>query len=174
MGGTEKIAALFVAALIAVAGIVAAVYAGETPDWGPVGALLTEISSGVGAGAAAFVIIERVKAWWPQWSGDRLFYTHLTLAVLLGPLAYAGLVALNLTEVTSRGAMMVAGASFATGKIVFQQYKKSPAEKARQLEKAVETVKVAQVEGKVSTPVTPDEPTVILHDPAASPEGGRP
>lgn len=172
MGNTEKLAALFVAALVALAGIAAASFSGEAPDWGPVGELLTELASGAGAGAAAFVAVERIKVWWPQWSGERLFWTHLVLAVGLGPLAYAGLVALNLTEVTSRGAMLVAGAAFTTGKIVFEQYKKSPKEKARQLEKAVVTVKTAQLEGKVSTPVTPDEPTVIDHD-AGLPEGGR-
>jgi hypothetical protein len=159
--GTEKLAALFVGALIAAAGILAAIYAGEQPDWGPIGELLTELASGAGAGAAAFVVVERIKTWWPQWSGERLFWTHLGLAVVLGPLAYGGLVWLNLTEVTSRGAMLVAGAAFTTGKIVYQKYKNSPKEQARQLVKAVETVKTAQAEGQIDAPVTAGTPTVI-------------
>lgn len=174
MPNTEKMAALFVAALMGAAAIIAAIYAGEQPDWGPIGELLTELSSGVGAGVAAFVIIERVKSWKPHFGGDPLFYTHMALAVLLGPLAYIGLVALNLTEVTQRGAVMVAGAAFLTGKTVFQQYKKSPKEQERQLVKAVETVKSAQLSGQIDAPVEAHTPTVISSPPPTAPEGGAP
>jgi hypothetical protein len=44
---------------------------------------------------------------------------------------------------------------------VYEQYKKSPKEQARQLVKAVETVKTAQAEGQIDAPVTAGTPTVI-------------
>jgi len=155
MGNTEKLSVLFVAALVSVAAILASLYNGTVPDWGPIGELLTEFVSGTGAAAAAFVVVQRVKAWRPDFSGTPLFVFHLVLACVLGPLSYVGLVALNLTEVTERGALVVAGVTFATGKAVYQLYKEhSPVEKERQLKLTASEPGVTVLkEGEEVTPV---------------------
>lgn len=138
MGNGEKLAGLVSVALISLAALLAAIYNGQPPNWGPTGDVLIELAFGAGAAvAAAFFIVQRTKAAFPNFGGTALFVYHLALAVLLGPLAYVGLVALNLTDVSERGAIMVATTAVAGGKAVWEAYKNtSPKEKVRQVQKA--------------------------------------
>lgn len=123
MGNTEKLSLMFTAFVLGLAGVLVAVYQGGQPDWGPLGDLLTELTTAAGAGTASFVIMQHVKKAMPGASSKALFLTHLAIVAIMAPAAWLGLVALNLTELTERGAIVVAGVAFAAAKLVYQQYK---------------------------------------------------
>lgn len=130
MGQTEKMAALVGSALLGLIGVAAAFYAGDKPDWAPVAELLWELLSAGAAGALSFPIMEQIKNLAPQMSKLAQSYVHVFIATILGPLAWFGLIALDLTEVSPRGAMMVAAVAFGTGKQIWAHYKDKQAKMA--------------------------------------------
>lgn len=140
MGMTAKMATLVGTALLGLVGVAAAFYAGDRPDWAPVAALLWELITAGAAGALSFPIMEKLKSLSFMANANKLVqsYVHVGIATVLGPLAWVGLIALDLTEVSPRGAMMVAAVAFGTGKQIWQHYKNKVEEK---IEKAAEEAK---------------------------------
>jgi hypothetical protein len=123
MGKSEKLGALFIAAIISLGGILVALYQGTPREWGAVGDLLAELITSGGAGTAVYISTQRLKQWKPNLSSNFHFWFSMVLSLLLAPAAWLALVALSLTELSERGAIMAVGAAISTAKVIYQQHK---------------------------------------------------
>jgi hypothetical protein len=145
------------AALLGLLMLLVAWYTGEQPDWQPVSDLLVEFTAAGVTGVVTFPVMQWLKGKNNQtWVGklDSLYqsYIHIVMATLLSVGAYVALVELGITEVSQRGAAMMALATVATGKQVWQHYKKAKEDKAEATGKPVITNVVGQDEYAVSAP----------------------
>src|SRR4028118_658249 len=121
MGQAERLAKLFIVVLLSLAGIATAIYQGGSPDLQPIAQLLTELVTAGSAGIVVRYLVDKLKARFPGISPLSRYWVAMALSASISPAAYLGLVALRLTELTEKGAIMAVTAAFVTATTIHKE-----------------------------------------------------